>query len=190
MSTEKTEALVTRAQDGDHHAISEILNQHSTRIERLAGSIVRNPMDVEEVVQDVMMTITAKINSFRGEANLTTWIHRITVNAALMQRRRDHSSSVISLNTTSAEPPPYEIQPQNPPVDRTLRAEFWSVVWDAVDRLDSKYRTVLVLRDVDGLSTEETARALGLKIPAVKSRLHRARKALKAQPCLVLRRYC
>ena len=98
-----------------------------------------------------------------------------------MQGRRDRSSSVISLDTISAEWPQYEIQPQNPPVDRTLRAELWSVVWDAVDGRDSKYRTVFVLRDMDGLSTEETARALGLKVPAVKSRLHRARKVLKAQ---------
>lgn len=71
MPTQKTEALVTRAQNGDHQAISEILNQHNTRIQRLASSIVRNPMDAEEVVQDVMMAITAKINSFRGETNLT-----------------------------------------------------------------------------------------------------------------------
>lgn len=186
-------ALVTRAQDGDDDAIGEILSRHRGRIQRLAHSIVRNQMDAEEVVQDVMMAIARKIDRFRGEANLTTWIHRITVNAALMQRRRDRSASIVSLETTTSqddyahslelpERPEWRgaIEEHEPPVDRTLRQEFWSVVWDAVGELDAKYGSVFVMRDVDGLSTVETAQALGLKIPAVKSRLHRARKALKS----------
>ncbi len=182
MPLETEAALISRAKHGDRQAIGQILTQHRTRIQRLAHSIVRNPMNAEEVVQDVMMAITNKIDRFRGEANLTTWVHRITVNAALMHRRKDRSSSVVSLDTTSSDEALYEtLLPQNPPVDRTLRKEFWTIVWDAVDALDSKYRTVFVLREVDGLSTEETAQALGLKVPAVKSRLHRAREALKEQ---------
>ena len=187
-------ALISRAQGGDGEAVSEILIRHRGRVQRLAHSIVRNPMDAEEVVQDVMMTIANKIDRFRGDANLTTWIHRIAVNAALMQRRRDRSASVFSLETTSSYddddghgvPLPATaaavsaIAPQDPPVDRTLRKEFWAVIWDAVGELDAKYRSVFVMRDVDGLSTEETAQALGLKIPAVKSRLHRARRRLKS----------
>jgi RNA polymerase sigma-70 factor (ECF subfamily) len=139
-------------------------------------------MDAEEVVQDVMMAIANKIDRFRGEANLTTWIHRITVNAALMQRRKDRSSSVVFLDTTSSDGALHETRlSQSPPVDRTLTKELWTIVWDAVDALDSKYRTVFVLRDVEGLTTEETAQALGLGIAAVKSRLHRARKTLKGR---------
>ena len=186
-------ALISRAQGGDGEAVSEILIRHRGRVQRLAHSIVRNPMDAEEVVQDVMMTIANKIDRFRGDANLTTWIHRIAVNAALMQRRRDRSAAVVSLEAGSSHdddgrgvPLPATsaavcaVAAQDPPVDRTVRQEFWAVIWDAVGELDAKYRSVFVMRDVDGLSTEETAQALGLKIPAVKSRLHRARRRLKS----------
>ena len=86
------------------------------------GEFRFHPYPCNKAVQDVMMAITNRIDRFRGEANLTTWVHRITVNAALMHRRKDRSSSVVSLDTTSSDEALYETRlPQNPPVDRTLR---------------------------------------------------------------------
>jgi RNA polymerase sigma-70 factor (ECF subfamily) len=174
-------ALVIRAQQGETTAIEALLHQHRGRIERLANSIVKNPMDAEEVAQDVMMAVTHKIDRFRGDASLSTWIHRIAINAALMHRRRDKSSTIISMEDA---PPIVERQdmtgqPRRSAADPMLRKEFWDKVWGAVDDLDDKYRTVFILRDVEGLSTEDAATALGLKIPALKSRLHRARLALR-----------
>lgn len=164
-------------------AIETLLDLHRGRIERLAHSIVKNPMDAEEVVQDVMMAVTDKIDRFRGDASLSTWIHRIAINAALMHRRRDKSSTVMSIDDA---PPVVERcdlsgQPRRPVTDPTLQKEFWEKVWNAVDALDEKYRTVFILRDVEGLSTEDAATVLDLKIPALKSRLHRARLALRQQ---------
>ena len=176
-------SLVTRAQQGESEAIESLLHQHRGRIERLANSIVKNPMDAEEVAQDVMMAVTHKIDRFRGDASLSTWIHRIAINAALMHRRRDKSSTVVSMEDA---PPIVERrdlngQPRRAAADPTLQQEFWQKVWNAVDDLDDKYRTAFILRDVEGLSTEDAATALGLKVPALKSRLHRARLALRQQ---------
>lgn len=176
--------LVQRAQRGEPGAMEQILSEHRGRIERLTQSIVRNPMDAEEVAQDVLMAVSKKIDRFRGDSTLSTWIHRIAVNAALMHKRRDRSSRSMSLDEAR---PADKSELQSPlaeswthqPADPTLRREFWEVMWEAVDRLDGKYRSVFVLRDVEGLTTEETANTLGLKIPAVKSRLHRARNALR-----------
>ncbi len=141
-------------------------------------------MDAEEVAQDVLMAVSRKISRFRGDSTLSTWIHRIAVNAALMHKRRDRSSRSMSLDEAR---PADKSELQRPlgeswahqPSDPILQREFWEVMWEAVDRLDGKYRSVFVLRDVEGLTTEETANTLGLKIPAVKSRLHRARNALR-----------
>ncbi|HJP31652.1 MAG TPA: sigma-70 family RNA polymerase sigma factor [Candidatus Latescibacteria bacterium] len=172
-STDTTERLlVTRAQRGETDAMQEILVAHADRVERLARGIVKNPMDAEEVVQDVFVAVTKKIDRFRGDAALSTWIHRITVNTAVMHLRRDRSSRMVSL----------ENQPGRGrrDVDSALRDEFWDVVWQAVDGLDEKHRTAFLLRAVDGLSMEAAARCVGLKVPAFKSRLHRARLDLRA----------
>jgi RNA polymerase sigma-70 factor (ECF subfamily) len=175
--------LVQRAQQGEAMAMDFLLARHRGRVERLTHSIVKNPMDAEEVAQDVLLSVRSKIDRFRGDSALTTWIHRITVNAALMHKRRDKSSTVVSLDDA---PPSLEgrraadeISTPSRSADETLRDEFWDVIWQAVDELDEKYRTAFILRDVEGLSTEEAARSLGLKIPALKSRLHRARLALR-----------
>ena len=175
-------ALVARARDGEADALTQILTEHRGRIERLAHSIVRDPLDAEEVVQDVLLTISAKLDRFRGDASLTTWIHRIAVNAALMHRRRkravtvplDEARPAMDREDAAAARAGFEQA-----TDPTLRSELWEKVWEAVDGLGEKYRGVFILRDVEGLSTEEAARALGLKVPAVKSRLHRARHALR-----------
>ena len=166
--------------------MEQILAEHQGRIQRLIQSIVPNPMDAEEVAQDVMVAVWSKIDRFRGDASLTTWIHRIAVNRALMHKGRDRAALYLSLDVDRT----VRSNPQGPAVgdarthklvDPTLQGEFWAMVWQAVDRLDDNYRVVFVLRDVEGMTTAETARALGLRVPAVKSRLHRARKALRKQ---------
>ncbi len=178
-------SLVARAQRGDLEAMEQILAEHQGRIQRLIQSIVPNPMDAEEVAQDVMVAVWSKIDRFRGDASLTTWIHRIAVNRALMYRRRDRAALSLSLDEgwaggrSNLQGPAVGNARTHRLVDPTLRREFWDMVWQAADRLDDKYRAVFVLRDVEGMTTAETARALGLRVPAVKSRLRRARRALR-----------
>jgi len=175
-------ALVARARDGETAALDQIFTDHRGRIERLAHSIVKDPMDAEEVVQDVLLTISRKLDRFRGDSSLSTWVHRIAINAALMHKRRkravtvplDEARPAVDLADARAAHSGFAQT-----MDPTLRTELWDKVWEAVDGLGEKYRGVFILRDVEGLTTEEAARTLGLKVPAVKSRLHRARHALR-----------
>jgi len=178
-------ALVLAARGGDAGAFEEVLNRHQERVLRVIYSILKDPMDTEEVAQDVFLTVFAKIDTFRGEASFTTWIHRIAVNAALMARRRERPGVTVSLEETM--PAFYEnghiavdvADWSDQANDPALRAEASAVIQQAVDALDDKYRTVFLLRDVEGFSLEETATILELGVPAVKSRLHRARLYLR-----------
>jgi RNA polymerase sigma-70 factor (ECF subfamily) len=135
----------------------------------------------------VFLTVFEKIDRFRGEASFTTWLHRVAVNAALMRRRRQRVGREVSLEEAlpafadnghiAVEVPDWSGQADDP----LLREEARLAIAAAVDQLDDMYRTVFVLRDVEGFSTEEVARVLELSVPAVKSRLHRARLFLRRE---------
>lgn len=180
-------ALVLRARNGDAAAFEQVLNHHQERVLRIIHSIVKDPMDTEEVAQDVFLTVFSKIHSFRGDSSFSTWIHRIAVNAALMHRRRDRSEVNIPLDQVmpaflenghiAVDVADWTKQADDP----ALRSEARRVIQSAVDKLDAKYRAVFMLRDVEGFSTEETADILEMGIPAVKSRLHRARLFLRRE---------
>ena len=179
--------LVDRVRTGDVDAFETLLDRHQDRTTRLVLSILKNPMDAEEVVQDVFLTVFEKIDRFRGEASFSTWIHRIAVNAALMRRRKLKPGVDVSLDDVL---PAFDDQGQIAAQvrdwpgefgDPVLQEEARTVIQAAVDKLDSKYQSVFVLRDVEGFSTGETAKILDLGIPAVKSRLHRARLFLRRE---------
>lgn len=177
--------LIERARHGDAGAFDAVLNRHQDRVLRVIYSILKDPMDTEEVAQDVFLTVFEKIDSFRADSTFTTWIHRIAVNAALMHRRRSRSNTVLSLDDMM---PAFD---ENGHIieavadwtrqaeDPALRNEARQVIQTAVEELDAKYRIVFLLRDVEGFTTEETAGILDMGIPAVKSRLHRARLYLR-----------
>jgi len=149
--------------------------------------VLRDSMDAEEVTQDVFMTIFAKIDQFREEASFSTWIHRIAVNAALMRKRRERPTVDLPLedvlpDVDAESGPSANVEDWSTKIDDpVLRSEASAVIQKAIERLDDKYQTIFVLRDVEGLSTGETASILGLGIPAVKTRLHRARLFLRAE---------
>lgn len=179
--------LVARARNGEQEAFEALLNRYQARITRLVFSILKDLMDTEEVVQDVFLTVFEKIDQFRGEARFSTWVHRIAVNAALMRRRRARAGVEVSLDELM---PAFDDRGHiavsvadwsEQAGDPVLRQEARAVIQKAVDGLDEKYQTVFLLRDVEGLSTEETAGVLGLGVPAVKSRLHRARLYLRRE---------
>lgn len=179
--------LVKRARRGDAAAFEAVLDRHQERVLRVIFSILKDPMDTEEVAQDVFLTVFDKIDSFRGDASFSTWIHRIAVNAALMHRRRDRSGLNVSLDEVM---PAFEenghiavgvVDWSEQTSDPALQSETRAVIQAAVDQLDDIYQTVFILRDVEGFTTEETAGILELGIPAVKSRLHRARLYLRRE---------
>jgi len=179
--------LVQQARAGDGDAFECIMDRYQERVMRVVFSVLRDSMDAEEVTQDVFMTIFDKIDQFREEASFSTWIHRIAVNAALMRKRRERSMVDLPLEEIlpdgdAESGPSANAEDWSTKVDDpVLRSEASAVIQEAIERLDDKYQTIFVLRDVEGLSTGETASILGLGIPAVKTRLHRARLFLRAE---------
>jgi RNA polymerase sigma-70 factor (ECF subfamily) len=179
--------LVERARAGDLEAFEELLGRHQQRVMRVVLSILKEPMDAEEVAQDVFLTVFEKIDHFRGDSSFSTWLHRVAVNAALMRRRKSKADRSVPLDDVmpsfderghlAVDIADWSQQAGDP----VLAREAGEVIEAAVEKLDEMYRTVFALRDVQGFSTEETAEILELSVPAVKSRLHRARLFLRRE---------
>ena len=179
--------LVQQARHGDVGAFETLLDRYQPRVLRIVLPIVKNSMDAEEVVQDVFLSVFQKIDRFRGDSSLSTWIHRIAVNTALMRRRRHKPGVDVPLDDVL---PAFEENGHiaadvadwsREATDPALLEEASAVISAAVDHLDDKYLSVFMLRDVEGLSTAETAGILELGISAVKSKLHRARLYLRQE---------
>jgi RNA polymerase sigma-70 factor (ECF subfamily) len=183
--------LVDRLRRGDVAALDTLMARFAGKAFRIAFGITRNAADAEEVVSDVFATIVRKADTFQGRSALSTWIHRITTNAALNKRRGKRHEVEVPLD---ADLPTYTADGHRAG-DRAFLCADWSQRPDevlrskevrarldaALGRLPAAYRTVVVLRDVEGLSSEEVAEVIGESVAAVKSRLHRARMALREQ---------
>jgi RNA polymerase sigma-70 factor, ECF subfamily len=175
--------LVTRARKGDTASFSVLLRRYEGKIFRLAMNITQNREDAEDVLQEAFIKAYEHLDQFQGNSRFYTWIVRIAVNQALMKLRKRRSDRAVSLDEqidTGEDKVAREIAAWDPdPEERFSREELHSILTGAIDDLAPIYKTVFTLRDVDGLSTEETAEALDLSIPAVKSRLLRARLQLR-----------
>ena len=191
MDTASEARLVERLRTGDVTALEALMEQYGSRIFRVARGIARTDADAEEVVQDVFLTLARKIGSFESRSTLGTWIYRVTTNAALLKRRGKRVQLEVSLedNLPTFKEDGHRDGPreylladwsQTPETD-LLDGEARAVLSRAIDELPESYRAVLVLRDVEELSSEETARVLGESVGSIKSRLHRARMALREQ---------
>jgi RNA polymerase sigma-70 factor (ECF subfamily) len=183
--------LVSLAAAGDGAAFTELVARHQERVYALAMRLLRDAAEAEEVVQEVFITALEKIPSFRGEAAFGTWLHRVAANAALMRlRRRRRAPDGLGAEPVEDLLPRFDAQGQlvvqGPSHDWAKRADeqlsdqqIRRAVADAVQNLPDDYRIVFLLRDVEELSSEEMAEVLGVSVAAVKSRLHRARLALR-----------
>jgi RNA polymerase sigma-70 factor (ECF subfamily) len=175
--------LVQQAKNGDLSAFTTLLNRYERKIFRLARNITQNMEDAEDVVQDVFMKAFTHLDTFEGNSKFYTWLVRIAVNESLMKLRKRKSDRQVSLDEpvdTGEEEVVREIAVwDNTPEQRFSQTELRQLLDNSVAELAPIYRTVFQLRDVDELSTEETAEALGLSVPAVKSRLLRARLQLR-----------
>jgi RNA polymerase sigma-70 factor (ECF subfamily) len=184
-------ALIARLRRRDTKALEILMERHAARVYRVAFGITRNDADAEEVVQDVFLSLFEKIAAFEERAALGTWLYRVATNRALLRRRGKRLELEVSLEdqlptfrddghragersflladwSASAE-------------DGLLSDETQALVRRAIDMLPPPYRAVVMLRDVEELSNEETAEILGEAVSSVKSRLHRARMALREQ---------
>ncbi len=179
--------LVARLRAGSDAAYEELVRAQGTRLLAVARRLLRSEEDARDAVQDAFVSAFRSIDRFEGGSRLSTWLHRIVVNAALMKLRsqqRKPQTSIEDLLPRFLEDghfaePPAEWQQS---ADQALeRRETRLLVRKAIDVLPESYRTVLLLRDIEGLDTAETAEALGVTPNAVKIRLHRARQALRGQ---------
>jgi len=177
--------LIQAAQRGDRAAFDELVRRTYVDLFTLAVRLTGNEEDARDVVQDAFLNAFKSFSRFEGNAKLSTWLHRIVVNAALMKlrtRKRKPEQSIESMLPSFLDDGHHEerFKSWDEPIDKVMeRAETRELVRRQIDALPEGYRTVLVLRDIEGLDTEETANVLGLSVNATKIRLHRARQALR-----------
>src|SRR5438445_5677446 len=176
-------ALVQAAKRGDVAAFEELVRRYDRNVFRIAQHITQNREDAEDVVQDAFLKAYTNLNQFQGQSKFYTWLVRIAVNEALMRLRRRRPERTVSLDEevkTEEDSMPREVADWSPnPEQQYNQAELREILTRTIQGLPASFRTVFVLRDVEGLSTEETAEALQLSVPAVKSRLLRARLQLR-----------
>jgi RNA polymerase sigma-70 factor, ECF subfamily len=176
-------ALVQSAKAGDVSAFEELVKRYDRNVFRIAQHITQNREDAEDVVQDAFLKAYSNLAQFQGQSKFYTWLVRIAVNEALMKLRRRRPERMVSLDEdvkTEDDSLPREVADWSPnPEQQYTQAELRDILTKTIQGLPATFRTVFVLRDVEGLSTEETAEALELSVPAVKSRLLRARLQLR-----------
>lgn len=176
-------ALVARAKAGDDLAFTELIAHYERRIFRLAKHITQSDEDAEDVLQESFMKAYTNLEGFQGNSKFYTWLVRIAVNEALMKLRKRKSDRSVSLDEqldTGEDTIVREIAVwEETPEQKYSQDEMRGILDQAIGTLEPIYRIVFQLRDVEELTTEETADALGISIPAVKSRLLRARLQLR-----------
>src|SRR3954451_4279720 len=177
------QGLVERARAGDMQAFTSLVDRYERKIYRLAKHITQNDEDAEDVLQESFMKAYTHLDSFQGDSKFYTWLVRIAVNEALMKLRKRKSDRTVSLDEpqdTGEDLVTREIAVwDDDPEKKYSREELAEILDEAVQSLKPSFRTVFVLRDIEELSTEDTSQALGISIPAVKSRLLRARLQLR-----------
>ena len=189
MRDQTESALVERLRERDEHAVAELASLYGHKIFQLAFRYVRNNEDAEEVVQDVLLKVFRKIDAFRGDSALSSWIFRITFNTAMSRLRRTRAMrhaevSDVEIGVAAGDEASPAFDPadwSNLADDAMLRSELRERLAAAVIGLPEIYRVPVILRDLNGLSTEEASTKLQIKDQTLKSRLHRGRLLLRKQ---------
>lgn len=182
---ELEEKLVKELKEGKMEAFDEIVNLFQRKIYSLSFNLTRNQMDAQDVTQEVLLTIYRKIDTFLGKSAFSSWVYRITINASYMKLRSRKKEQYVSMDDilpsfNSSGFQQERIQDWTDRTDASLYAnETKETIEKAVEQMPEKEKVVFLLRDVDGLSTEKVGEILDLSVPAVKSRLHRARLFLR-----------
>jgi RNA polymerase sigma-70 factor, ECF subfamily len=163
-----------------------VFRDYAPRVYNLARRMLGNDADAEDVTQDVLLQVVRKLDTFRGESAFPTWLHRVTVNAALAHRRKravreehriyDPLENFVDNGRQHASPVrPWSVRPEQEALDR----ETHQLIEAAIAKMPTLYRDVYVLADIEGLPNSEIGEMLGVSVPAVKSRLHRARLQMR-----------
>ena len=182
IAKEDEHLLVAAAKRGDGAAFEELVNRYERKIFRLTMNITRNREDAEDAMQDAFLKSYAHLKDFQEDSRFYTWLVRIAANEALMRlrKRRPNQFSLDEPIEGDEDLMPRELQDWGPsPEQRFAQTEMHEILSEVIDKLEPDFRVVFVLRDIEELSTEETAKTLGISVPAVKSRLLRARLKLR-----------
>lgn len=183
LKEDKDLPLVERVKSGDHAAFNELVRRYEGKVYQLALRLTGEEMDAMDVIQEVFLSVYTKIHTFRGHAAFSSWLYRITANAAFARLNQRKRTAAVSID---------DVLPMVEEKSRDLFTE-WSqkpdmalfnkearlALEEAINALPDDFRTVVILRDVQNMSNQEVAEVLNLSIPAVKSRLHRARLSLR-----------
>jgi len=188
MNRTEDSQLVARLQARDETAVQELAERYGSRIYQLALRQMKNQEDAEEVTQDVLMKVYRKIDAFRGDSALSSWIYRITFNTAMSRLRTSKLARAAQQQDRNRDGEDEELRAARQPADwsnmpdeELLRAQLRRAVVAAIQDLPEIYRVPVVLRDIEGLSTEEASTRLHVKDQTLKSRLHRGRLMLRAR---------
>ena len=184
--------LLARLQAGDERALADLADAYSSKIYQLAFRYLRNKEDAEEITQDVLFKVYRKVDAFRGDAQLSSWIYRITFNAAMSRLRtaryqraqaEDRRAAAATEEDGSSTPSrtPDVADWSDMADERVLRTQLRQRVFHAILALPAIYRAPVMLRDINGMSTEEASAMLKVKDQTLKSRLHRGRLILRKQ---------
>ena len=181
--TTREQDLIARVQRGQNELFYELVHPYERRVFAAAMAILRNETDAEDAAQEAMLKALANIRQFRAEAKFSTWLIQITVNEALMRRRRDRTATTEAIDERRDEEGNYTPRDfadwREIPSEALERKEVRQKLAQALASLDRKYREVFVLRDVEQLNIQETADTLGISVASVKTRLLRARLMLR-----------
>lgn len=179
--------LVKKSQEGDSLSFEELVKRYEKKIYNLAYRIMGNKEDANDILQETFLEAFRKLSSFEGKSKFSTWLYRIAVNLCLMKKRREKKMDEVPLDMPILTKEEDEIKGElrddwsKNPLATLENKEVRKKLSKAIDSLPEEYRTVILLRGVNGLSNEEVAKMLKISLPAVKSRLHRARLFVRDQ---------
>jgi RNA polymerase sigma-70 factor, ECF subfamily len=183
MFTAADETLVVRAQKGDQAALAELITRYERKTYNLAYRLMGNHADASDAAQEALVRVYTRLHNFRGDSAFSTWLFRVVTNTCLDELRRRgrlrHASLDNPLPAEEGALPRQTTDEGDGPTERAERREVQAAVRRAINRLPDEYRVVVVMRDLHDLSYHEIAAVLGTSLGTIKSRLHRARQALR-----------
>jgi RNA polymerase sigma-70 factor (ECF subfamily) len=181
MQNETDQVLLERARAGDAGALEALLERHQAQIYRFGMKMCGDPEDAKDVLQETLLAMARNVGDFRGASSLSTWLYSIARSYCIKKRRKSKFAPAEHSMSEAASEARQLADPGKRPDENLASRQVEQALERAIDALDSKYRDVLVLRDVEGLTAPEVAEVLGVGVQAVKSRLHRARLSVRAE---------
>ncbi len=175
---EALELLVKKAQKGDSSALEELLFAYEKRVYNIAYRYMGSEADAYDMAQEALIKIYKRIRAFKGDSSFSSWVYRVTVNTCLDGLRK-MKKNVVSLETAVENGASFKDERSSTPEESALRQERQNDIQEAINTLSADHKSVIVLRDINGLSYDEVAKCLSVSVGTVKSRINRARQKLK-----------